>query len=229
MSRLASFRGPSTPSSSPVKQPISPASPSRQSDSTYHRRLKTYLQELRAITETWDDLVILDGLKSVKHLVDARTDLDNALVLVPGRQPRSHVVAPKMALIEKCLQELDAILKKLQKLFRRMNAVMDNMDALVTEAQKTKGWKWVEEEPLWTTWSLEKFVTCFAEVIPAYHRSLALHTQLVDKLRNNSASFEESREAIATWIEQPWLEESGWDAKWEDICAVEVERWENLK
>jgi len=110
-----------------------------------------------------------------------------------------------------------------------MNTVIDNLDSLLVEAQKAKGWKWVEEEPMWVTWSLEKFVTSFADILPPYHRSLVLHTQLVDALRSNSTSFEESRQIIAEWTEQPRLEESGWDAKWEDICLVEVEQWENSK
>lgn len=78
MSRLASFRGPSTPTSSPVqpKQHNSPASPSRLAESTFHRKTRTLLQELRSITETWDDLVLIDGLKAARNLVDARTDLE---------------------------------------------------------------------------------------------------------------------------------------------------------
>jgi hypothetical protein len=31
------------------------------------------------------------------------------------------------------------------------------MESLLFEAHKTKGWKWVQEEPLWVTWPLEKF------------------------------------------------------------------------
>ncbi|KAF8636480.1 hypothetical protein AX17_003295 [Amanita inopinata Kibby_2008] len=81
MSRLASFRGPSTPSASPVqhKTPKSPASGS-QVDSTFHRKLKACLQELRTLTETWDDIVLLDGLKSIKNLTDTRTDLEYGVV-----------------------------------------------------------------------------------------------------------------------------------------------------
>lgn len=41
-------------------------------------------------------------------------------------------------------------------MFRRMNTVIDNMEALLIEAQKAKGWKWVDKEPMWLTWSLEK-------------------------------------------------------------------------
>jgi hypothetical protein len=75
MSRLASFRGPSTPSASPV-QSKQPSSPSRITESTYHRKLRTLLQELRSITQTWDDLVLVDGLKAATNLVDTRTDLE---------------------------------------------------------------------------------------------------------------------------------------------------------
>ena len=77
-SRLKSFHGPSTPSSSPAqhKLPNSPASPSRLTESTFHRKTRTLLRELRSVTETWDELVLIDGLKAAKELVDTRTDLE---------------------------------------------------------------------------------------------------------------------------------------------------------
>lgn len=132
-----------------------------------------------------------------------------------------------------------------QKQFRRMNSVIDNMEAVLIEAHKAKGWQWVHEEPLWVTWSLEKFgkysvpahsavvclqdhqtVTSVAEVIVPYHRSLNAHIDLVDTLRSHSVTFEASREVMSKWVEQPWFEGSSWDAKWEDLCEVEVERWD---
>jgi hypothetical protein len=86
MSRLASFRGPSTPTSSPVQRKIqsksTPNSPSKQIESTYHRKLRACLQEIRAVTETWEDLVIFDGLKSLRKLVDARTDMEYAFIVL---------------------------------------------------------------------------------------------------------------------------------------------------
>jgi hypothetical protein len=79
--RLASFRGPSTPSASPVKQVKSPAKSTptqavKSTESTYHRKLRASLQELRAACHTWDDLVRKDGLRAVRELIDARTDLE---------------------------------------------------------------------------------------------------------------------------------------------------------
>ncbi|KAF8905991.1 hypothetical protein CPB84DRAFT_1770751 [Gymnopilus junonius] len=191
--RLASFRGPSTPTSSPA--PHSPASPSRYTESTFHRKSRTLLQELRGITETWHDLVLIDGLKAARELVDTRTELDNALKVIPNKKPT-------IAIMDECIVKLDVVLIKLKKQFQRMNS---------------QGWRWVHEEPLWVTWSLESFWP--------YHRSLALHVELVDGLRKHSVGFEKSREIINKWVEQPWLEGAGWDDVWEDICEAEVERW----
>lgn len=63
------------------------------------------------------------------------------------------------------------------------------------------------------------------EILIPYHRALDGHVTLVNTLRSHSVSFEESRDAITKWAEQPWLEEYGWEAKWEDLCSVEIDRW----
>ncbi|KAH7926289.1 hypothetical protein BV22DRAFT_1009331 [Leucogyrophana mollusca] len=228
--RLASFHGPSTPTSSPiqqVRQSNTPSSPSRLSESTFHRRIRTSLQELRVITQTWDDVVLVDGSKAARALIDTRTELDNALALVPaGKQPCAPLVEPRLAIMDKCITQLDAVLVKLQKQFRRMNVVIDNMEAILFEAHRTKGYQWCQEEPLWVSWPLEKFVSSIPEIIIPYHRSLVMHNDLVDVLRSHNVTFEVSRDAIAKWVDQPFLQDDGWDAKWEDLCAVEVERWD---
>ena len=53
-----------------------------------------------------------------------------------------------------------------------------------------------------------------------------MHIEIVNSLRSHSVSFEESRESLSRWIAQPWLEEDGWEVKWEDLCEIEVERWD---
>jgi len=102
---------------------------------------------------------------------------------------------------------------------------VEGLELVLVEAHKVKGWQWVHEEPLWVTWPLEAFVNRVPEILKPYHRSLALHVNLIDQLRSHSISFEKSREIINTWIEQPWLEDAGWQAAWEDICEAEIERW----
>ncbi|KAI0080614.1 hypothetical protein K474DRAFT_1657767 [Panus rudis PR-1116 ss-1] len=228
MSRLASFRGPSTPTSSPVQQtrhPSAPNSPSRAAESTYHRKTRSILQDIRSVTETWDDIVLVDGLKAAKALVDLRTDLDNELSLVPaGSQPDREVVGPKLSEMEKRVVALDSVLVKLKKQFNRLNTLVDNLEGLLHETSKTKGWEAVQE-PLWVTWSLEKFASEIPDILIPYHRSLQMHMDIVELLRTHSVPFDLSRDAITRWVSQPFLEEDGWEAKWEDLCEAEIERW----
>ena len=68
-------------------------------------------------------------------------------------------------------------------------------------------------------------VTSMPNLLPPYHRSLETQIELVNSLRSHSLSFEESRGIIAKWVSQPHLEADSWVSEWEDLCAVEVERW----
>ena len=94
--RLASFKGPSTPispESSPSGKkkasnrgtivgnkggtnPTPPTSPGRELESTFHRKVRVLLLEVRSICRLWSDVVFYDGLKAAKSLVDARTELE---------------------------------------------------------------------------------------------------------------------------------------------------------
>jgi len=127
--------------------------------------------------------------------------------------------------MDACIATLDVVLNKLRKQFQKMNSAIDNMEQVLYEAYKAKGWRWVHEHPLWLTWSLETFVTRIAELLPSYNRSLNIHIELVNILRSHSVTFEDSRDAIKKWVEQAQLEDAGWKAVWEDVCQVEVERW----
>jgi len=83
MSRLASFKGPSAPSQSPIRaQPSSvPSSPSRATESTFHRKARTLLRELDLVAQTWDELVLIDGMRAAQSLVDTRTELELVEIL----------------------------------------------------------------------------------------------------------------------------------------------------
>jgi hypothetical protein len=151
--RLASFKGPSTPIS-PESSPSGkkknsrcttagnkgginltpPASPGRELESTFHRKTRALLLEIRSICRLWSDIVLHDGLKAVKTLVDTRTELEcvsgsvflssgsngitvdgsNALaVLPPGENPKYRIVGPKLRIMDKQVCDLDSVLAKL--------------------------------------------------------------------------------------------------------------------
>ena len=70
-------------------------------------------------------------------------------------------------------------------------------------------------------------VTAISDILWPYRRSLELHAELLDTLRSHDVSFETSRKIANTWVEQPHLEEDSWDAEWEDLCEVEIDRWDS--
>lgn len=67
--------------------------------------------------------------------------------------------------------------------------------------------------------------TALPDILIPYHRSLHMHIEIVDTLRSHDVKFEVSREAINRWVTQPFLQEDGWEAFWEDLCEVEIDRF----
>ena len=125
-----------------------------------------------------------------------------------------------------------------------MTTIMSGLEDLVYEAHKLKGWSWGRSEPLWNTWTLEEFgksferpahassslihgveVTSIPALLVPYHRSLQAHVEIEGALRSHSISFEESRSLVSQWISQTHLETDEWVGEWEDLCSVEVDRW----
>jgi len=75
--------------------------------------------------------------------------------------------------------------------------------------------------------SFRSQVTAIPDILWPYRRSLELHVELLDTLRSHEVSFEISRKVANTWIEQPNLEDDGWDARWEALCEAEIDRWDS--
>lgn len=156
--RLASFKGPSTPlppdpspsgkkKSSDNRGAVAgnkgganltpPASPGRELESTFHRKIRVLLLEIRSICRLWSDIVLHDGLKAVKTLVDTRTELEcvsrsvsqgcpparltfelsNALAAFPpGENPKYRIAGPKLRVMDKQIRDLENVLAKLVSL-----------------------------------------------------------------------------------------------------------------
>ena len=79
MSRLASLSTPqrsrASPSPSPSPAPA-PASPSRQTETTHHRMLKLVLAEVRNVLSTWDEILLVDGMRVGKGCIDEATEME---------------------------------------------------------------------------------------------------------------------------------------------------------
>lgn len=116
MSRLASLRGPSAPSSSGRSPPLSaaqqqaafpaasllsatlapppsppaktPLQPASVDPSPQHRKCRAVLVEVERTLRDWEQVVRLDGGKAGKQLVDARTELE--CVRLTTRSPKAR-------------------------------------------------------------------------------------------------------------------------------------------
>ncbi|KAF8303078.1 hypothetical protein DL93DRAFT_462189 [Clavulina sp. PMI_390] len=238
--RLASFNGPSTPNASPVKaNPNSNKSPTprrqqhsqkeqeRDLETTFHRRLRTILLEIRSVALVWDDLILRDGLDAAKGLVDTRTEITNILKSYSDddKSPDKPIVGPRLARLDRHTAELNTVLAKLNKCFKKLQSLVDAMETLHKDAINQKGVEWAAQ-PLWLTWSLRSFEARVPNIIHYHARSLARHTTLVKTLNNDSLPFDEAKAAIEEWAAQPDIKEGGWMARWEELCEVEVGRWE---
>lgn len=87
MSRLASLTPSGTPSrsrtgsQSPAPSPSAstpgtPRANTRQIETTHHRMVKLIISELKSLFKTWDELVLVDGMKAGKGCIDEATEME---------------------------------------------------------------------------------------------------------------------------------------------------------
>ncbi|KAF8321441.1 uncharacterized protein EI90DRAFT_3147087 [Cantharellus anzutake] len=220
-------------SSNPPQSPRhgTPQKPQNQSDNnvpnetTYHRKLRSILLEIKATTITWDEIVLYDGLNAAKGLVDARTELSNALAVYPPEtSPKVAIATPRLLIMEEKLRELGEVILKLEKCFTKLSNLCENVEELAVEASRLKGMNSIHE-PLWFTWSLNKFAVSIPLLLIPHHRSLHKHKELLETLRPHSTPFDKARTCIHLWAAQEELNDGGWMDEWEDICRAEVRWW----
>lgn len=175
--------------------------------------------DFRLAVTTWHELVSVDGLKAAKTLIDTRTDLDNTLTTYG--LPMKPLVAEKLEIMDSKIRDLDVVLSKLGNQLHKMSTGLDNMELLINEAHRTKGWNWVASEPLWCTWPMDKFYRALLELIPTFIHSLGERREITDILRPHNISFERSREALQSWST---LGMERWD-ELDDLFSVEIDGW----
>lgn len=85
-------------------------------------------------------------------------------------RPMKPLVAEKLHIMDAKVQELDTILSKLVRSLvyalhllkdikssqlNKTNVVVENVEVLINEAHRSKGWTWIKTVPLWSTWPME--------------------------------------------------------------------------
>ena len=61
-------------------------------ETTYHRKLRGSLLEIRTCCRNWEDLIDHDGFRAIQRLVDGRTDLECVKGLQIAREVSLKIV-----------------------------------------------------------------------------------------------------------------------------------------
>ena len=69
-------------------------------------------------------------------------------------------------------------------------------------------------------------MTEISNILATHRRSLEEHAAIVEEVRSHDTPFAEAKEAVLRWAAPGVLEDEGWDARWEDLCDVEVDKWD---
>ncbi|EPQ30519.1 uncharacterized protein PFL1_02045 [Pseudozyma flocculosa PF-1] len=189
----------------------------REQETTYHRKLRTLLQQYAAQAEAWEEVVTYDGLKHAKQALDAWEDLESARNLgasssssgprprqwktaAIANQPAAHDpvtgpgglkerrMADALLAIERAEVGLADVTTRLDKHLAKIVQTSDAIAALLPDAAKARGLEFAFQEPMWGTWPLERFVSYITGVTPSYVLSTSHLALLVPILLRPKAS-----------------------------------------
>ncbi|SAM82433.1 uncharacterized protein UBRO_04551 [Ustilago bromivora] len=163
-------------------------------------------------------------------------------ILGPGGLRESRL-ADASKRIEAAHDGLTTVLDRLTKALNKLTTASDSLRSLLEEATQRKGLEFAFQEPLWATWSLDRFIERTSELASQYCVSTQHLQLLVPTLihsgeppasassRNSEGAAErrskERRGAYEAWISLPYIETRGSQSLlgFESICEVEVGRW----
>ncbi|KAK0550132.1 hypothetical protein OC846_003063 [Tilletia horrida] len=169
---------------------------SRNEETTYHRRLRSLLQDHAKARNAWLQLVSFDGIKAARALSLAWEDVDNARATPTapkgkGKQTqpdvgalyaRDKATASAVRQAEGAREDLEAIFAKINAQANRLTSLYDQAKALLLETAKAKGFEFVADAPLWGTWTMDRFVDALSSTTTQYVLCTAHLSQLVKRL-----------------------------------------------
>ncbi|WFD31500.1 hypothetical protein MSPP1_002537 [Malassezia sp. CBS 17886] len=243
-------RGPSPPPS-PHDAFLTP----RTLESTFHRRLRTLLQDFVREATEWEEAHTLDG---IRWATDAKTAWEQAAACLQaeravggapwdGAEMRRAALVPVLQQLEIVREELDAMVTLLRRYAAKMDSISDAARALLVEAASGGREAGVFQQPMWGTWTMEQFVRVVCRLAQQYSLSTAHLAALAAALCAPGASWEDAlpqkRHALEEFIRLPYLHPSGLTSAaptfgadaalatgvsrhfLESVCAVEVRGW----
>lgn len=169
-------RGANTPSRGATPSKESLGTLARQDETTFHRKLRNVLWDHCAACDAWDDLVSINGAKSIAAAARHASSLDEGLKkLTSAHEPMSTIPAPlslslsesraiAMEEIATALHGLQAersamngVLRRLSKPMAKLEALADAAESLLIDTTRSRGEEFVFSKEMWTTWTMEMF------------------------------------------------------------------------
>jgi len=175
--------------------------------------------------ESWDEIILGEGLRDAKGVVDNGTELDNALASNPYH--RSFIATPKVHAINAHLKMLDALLPRLEKLFRQLVANVEALESVVVSTAASRGPLFLQTV-VWLSWTPEHFLNVILPLPTRYHQSLVTICEGIEKLKDPEMTWEEGKDVVQAWAGQRDLHPEGVELQWnevEDVFKVEVRGW----
>ncbi|RSH92617.1 hypothetical protein EHS25_008062 [Saitozyma podzolica] len=172
--------------------------------------LKLVITEIKSTVRTWDELVAVDGIKAVKGIVDEGTTMERKTPLTPHLDA---LYAHRSA--------LQAVLTKLQKALNKLAMLVDQAEKVYFEAYRVQ-WPGLNE-PLWVTWTLERFVDSIPPLLSMHDSHLTTLRNLSSTIASPQTSFDNAKLALERWRDLS-IGGERWEGvrEWEDIVGLEM-------
>ncbi|WVQ85636.1 hypothetical protein IAT38_007802 [Cryptococcus sp. DSM 104549] len=220
--RLASLNTPKGARSRASPSPSPAPSLSLQTETTYHRRIKLVLGELRKVIKAWDEIVKQDAYSALQGCVNEMTEMDNIVSI--DERPERPEIGSHLADLYKNRVALRVALNKLDTRLGKLHACADQADSVLFEASQKQPQEFFSE-PLFFTWTLEQIVNSISTIVSLHTIHLADLSVLADIILDPATSFDDAKLTIESWFD---LATSGerWDGvrEWEDLVDLELSK-----
>ncbi|WFC98310.1 hypothetical protein MYAM1_001036 [Malassezia yamatoensis] len=139
----------------------------RSGEQTYHRRLRSLLQEFLKEAVAWEETHTLDGIRWASEAKQIWEEVDG---LRRSEHLTSHArddectrgsLIPLLQNLEQATSQLYQVLERL-KLSSRINAIAEAGKELLKETAQNGREQLVFEKPLWATWTMNQFCAYYS-------------------------------------------------------------------
>lgn len=170
-----------------------------------HRRLRELLADAVREATAWEEAHTLDGLEYATEAKSAWEQVGAAV----GRAPVELVAA--LQTIDGACARLDGVCARMARHAKKLCAASDAARALVVEVGARRA-DAAFREPMWATWTLERFAVALGSLALQYAVSGAHVARAVDVLAGRAGGApapDAARAALAEYVALPHLHPSG--------------------